>query len=147
MKGYCSFFGHRAAKIRSFGPMRIQKVLPATVIIIIGIILLFFNFRDVVNVDNESFTRSPVELQYTRHARCRMDCRQITEAEVRDILANGSINTRKSDPADKPCPTWALEGYTRQDGQHVRIVFAQCSGVTRVVTCIDLDREFNCNCN
>ena len=95
----------------------------------------------------QPFVRDVKALKYTRHAKCRMDCRQITADEVKDILINGKINYTKTDLNDQPCPTYALEGVTRQDGQHVRIVFAQCEKETRVVTCIDLDQEFTCHCN
>lgn len=84
-------------------------------------------------------------LTYTRHARCRMECRQITEAEIGAILVNGKMNTEKSDLADKPCPTYALEGYA-DDGQHLRVVFAVCGNETKVVTCIDLERDWSCEC-
>lgn len=84
-------------------------------------------------------------LQYTRHARCRMDCRQVTEQEVAEILAEGTINMDKSDPNDKPCPTYALEGHS-DEGQHLRVVFAPCGDVTRVITCIDLDKDWSCDC-
>ena len=76
-----------------------------------------------------------------------MQCRQITAEEVKDIMQNGSVNYRKSNVYAKPCPEYALEGYTKQDDQHVRIVFAQCDHKTKVVTCIDLDKDFDCTCN
>lgn len=84
-------------------------------------------------------------LVYTKHARCRMECRHITEAEVTQILATGLLNTDKSDPLDQPCPTYVLEGYS-DEGQHIRVVFTPCGDTTRVVTCIDLDKTWNCNC-
>jgi hypothetical protein len=84
-------------------------------------------------------------LIYTHHARCRMDCRHITEEEVREILTEGEVNKAKSNPADRPCPTYALEGYSHE-GQHLRIVFAPCDEGTRVVTCIDLDKDWACSC-
>ena len=85
-------------------------------------------------------------LTYTKHARCRMDCRHITEAEVTEILTTGHINTNKSNPQDQPCPTYALEGYS-DEGQHLRIVFAPCGGDTKVITCIDLDKDWSCDCH
>jgi hypothetical protein len=94
---------------------------------------------------NRGFDRRTSFLEYTRHARCRMECRKITQAEVQDIMREGKINYRKSDVKDRPCPTYALEGYT-DDNQHVRIVFAQCDQSTKVVTCIDLEREWQCDC-
>lgn len=79
-------------------------------------------------------------LTYTRHARDRMRSRHVTEVEVQEILEEGEVNVAKSNPADRPCPTYALEGYSHE-GQHLRVVFAPCGGETRVVTCIDLDAE------
>lgn len=98
------------------------------------------------SVNEPSVLNRHAQLEYTLHARCRMECRHITEDEVREILAEGRINTDRSNPRDLPCPTFALEGYSNE-GQHLRIVFAPCDKVTRVVTCIDLDKEWNCSCN
>ncbi|MBS1566599.1 MAG: DUF4258 domain-containing protein [Bacteroidetes bacterium] len=95
---------------------------------------------------NRGFDRRTGYLEYTKHAQCRMECRHITQAEVQDIMAHGEINYRKSDVNAHPCPTYALEGYTQQDHQHVRIVFAQCDYKTKVVTCIDLDTDYECHC-
>ena len=98
------------------------------------------------SVDNiAGFDRS-ARLEYTIHARCRMDCREVTEAEVREILEKGRVDLSKSNLHDKPCPTYALEGYSRE-GQHLRVIFAPCREVTRVVTCIDLDKKWECNCD
>ena len=89
------------------------------------------------------------KLIYTKHARCRMECRDISEDEVTSILETGIINDLKSkeenEEADGHCPTFALEGSTK-DGQHVRIVFAACDKITKVVTAIDLGDEHPCNC-
>lgn len=85
-------------------------------------------------------------LIYTKHAKCRMNCRTISKAEVNDILDEGHINWRKSKPDDlRGCPTYAVEGET-DDGQEVRIVFAACDDVTKVITTIDLDNEYKCHC-
>lgn len=99
------------------------------------------------NVDrNRGFDRRTSYIEYTQHAKCRMECRHITQEEVEDIMKNGNINYNKSEASGRPCPTYALEGYTQKDNQHVRIVFAQCDYKTKVVTCIDLDNDFECHC-
>ena len=82
-------------------------------------------------------------ITYTKHARCRMQCRQIDETEVAEIIAQGHINKQKSNAADKPCPTIAYEGISH-DKQHLRIVAAQCSDALKIVTCIDLKTDFPC---
>jgi hypothetical protein len=89
--------------------------------------------------------RHPGKLIYTKHARCRMDCRHIDETEVEEILAEGRINYRKSEPAGRPDPKYALEGTTR-DGQQVRIIFAPAKRGMIVITVIDLDTDWSCNC-
>lgn len=85
-------------------------------------------------------------LIYTKHARCRMQCRQIDESEIQEIINSGTINQRKSNANDQPCPTIALEG-TSHDNQQLRIVFAKCDDDVKVVTCIDLKNDYECDCN
>ncbi len=78
-----------------------------------------------------------------------MECRNISESEVEQILSKGIINESKSKEADAEasgqCPTFALEGKT-DDGQTVRIVFGACEKITKVITVIDLDTEHQCDC-
>ena len=60
-------------------------------------------------------------------------------------MEKGKINYTKSDLQNARCPRYAVEGIT-QDNQKTRIVFAQCNEKTEVVTVIDLDTEWSCNC-
>lgn len=85
-------------------------------------------------------------LIYTKHARCRMQCRQVDESEILEIIESGTLNKNKSNANSKPCPTIALEG-TSHDNQQLRIVFAKCDDEIKVVTCIDLKNDFECDCN
>ena len=94
---------------------------------------------------NRGFDRRVSYIEYTQHAKCRMECRHITQAEVEEIMKDGTVNYEKSDVNDRPCPTYALEGFT-SDNQKVRIVFAQCDLKTKVVTCIDLNTDWECHC-
>ena len=99
---------------------------------------------------NHGFDRRVSYLKYSNHARCRMECRHITQSEVEETMRDGQINYRKSDIQSRSlsgarCPRYAVEDQTK-DGQHVRIVFAQCDNATEVVTVIDLDTEWTCDC-
>lgn len=85
------------------------------------------------------------ELIFTKHAKCRMDCRHISEDEIREIISNGRKNGSKSNVNGKPCPTIALEGRTSDD-QDVRIIIAECEPVRKIVTVIDLGTDWKCNC-
>lgn len=93
----------------------------------------------------EGFDRHPDRLILTKHARCRMGCRHIDESEIREILAKGRVNQRKSEPAGRPDPKYALEGTTR-DGQEVRIIIAASPRGMVIVTVIDLENEWKCDC-
>jgi hypothetical protein len=93
----------------------------------------------------EGFNRNTSHLIYSKHARCRMNCRHIDESEVKEILENGNINYSKIEENARG-KSYPLEGITH-DRQHVRIVFApENDGSIVVVTCIDLDREWSCAC-
>ena len=96
--------------------------------------------------DHQSVIDPNSPLIYTRHARCRMDCRHISEGDIREVLREGHINEAKSKQESGRCPTYAIEEDRRTDGVRLRIVFAKCDHETRVVTCIDRDHEFECDC-
>lgn len=99
---------------------------------------------------DKGFDRRISYLEYSKHAKCRMECRRISQAEVEEIMQGGKINYNKSDlqsrsPSGARCPRYAIEGITG-DNQKTRIVFAQCNDKTIVVTVIDLDTEWSCDC-
>jgi hypothetical protein len=95
---------------------------------------------------NRGLNRQPAQIVYSKHAKCRMGCRFIDEQEVRQILAEGSINYQKSELNTPDCQKkYAVEGITK-DAQHVRIIFAPCQTDITVVTVIDLDKDWPCQC-
>lgn len=133
--------------------------MPWLIIIVLAIVLFFVRRNSGSETDdtktnpgkaskvnrNRGFDRRVSYIEYTEHAKCRMECRKITQTEVEEIMKGGKINYAKSDVKARPCPTYALEGIT-SDRQRVRIVFAQCDLKTKVVTSIDLDTEWECHC-
>ena len=94
---------------------------------------------------DKGFDRRISYLEYSKHAKCRMECRRISQTEVEEIMQDGKINYNKSDLQNARCPRYAVEGITN-DNQKTRIVFAQCNDKTTVVTVIDLDTEWSCDC-
>lgn len=94
---------------------------------------------------DRGFDRRASYLEYSNHANCRMQCRKISNEEVEEIMREGKINYRKSDLKNTRCPRYAVEGITR-DNQRVRIIFAQCNEKTVVVTVIDLETDYACDC-
>jgi Domain of unknown function (DUF4258) len=95
---------------------------------------------------DRGFDRRTSYIEYTEHARCRMECRHISPEEVEEIMQDGKVNYNKSDVNAKPCPAYALEGITKDD-QRVRIVFGQCDQKTKVITVIDLNTDWSCDCS
>ena len=91
--------------------------------------------------------RFPKKVIFSKHARCRMDCRKIDSVEVDEILRTGKINFKKSDTtkADICKKRYAIEGTTHDD-QQVRIIIAPCKEKLTVITVIDLDTDWSCNC-
>ena len=96
--------------------------------------------------NDRGLDRDVSRLFFTKHARCRMKCRHITQQEVKDILINGTINYNKSELNDPRGSKYAVEGNTA-DGQTVRIIFAPNTQHISVVTVIDLVEDFACSCD
>ena len=100
--------------------------------------------QDEKTEEVEGFNRNAKHIIFSKHAKCRMDCRKIDESEVKEILKSGTINHKKIQN-DKRGKTYPVEGFTH-DKQHVRIVFAPKDDGLVVVTVIDLDTEWKCDC-
>lgn len=87
------------------------------------------------------------ELDYSRHARCRMKCRDISQALVEDVYQNGSLNCAKSDPTGQKdgTPRYALE---LEDGTRgrVRIIVGDNPDYDVIITAIRLDEKDQCAC-
>ena len=74
-----------------------------------------------------------------------MDCRHITPQEIKEVIHKGNVNYSKSGEGNKGDDTYALEGYSNEH-QHIRVVVAPENDGLVVITCIDLDHEWPCNC-
>jgi hypothetical protein len=144
-----------------------KKIAPLILILVLAAVLLVIRncssanqpgvrkkptINDTRRRENEAsvnrdlgFDRRIHFLEYSNHAKCRMQCRKITQAEVEEIMKEGKINYNKSDLKNARCPRYAVEGITR-DHQRVRMIFAQCNTKTEVVTVIDLETEWSCDC-
>ncbi len=116
-----------------------------SLLLILVLLVVFIYKRWQEPVRGELFDRTPSSLIYTKHALCRMNCRHISREDIAEIMKKGIIHLGKSDRFDKPCPTYALQGET-SDGEKLRVIFAQCEKETKVITCYNLEEEFECHC-
>jgi hypothetical protein len=116
-----------------------------SLIIVLLLLFVFIYKRWQEPVRHEAFDRHPAHLYYTKHALCRMDCRHISKEEINEIMQKGIINFNKTHLHDQPCPTFALQGQVTS-GEKIFVVFAQCSDETKVVTCYNLEHDFECHC-
>jgi len=134
-----------------------KKYLPFIVLIVAALLLFYIKKNQrgsfptnpsteisVPVITGEAFNRNAQKIIYSKHARCRMDCRHIDESEVMEILKSGKLNEAKIEE-DSRGKTYPLEGKTH-DNQNVRIVFAPKQDELVVVTVIDLDKEWVCDC-
>jgi Domain of unknown function (DUF4258) len=135
----------------------VKKQQISYVLLLMAALFLFFikknqrgnntKMKDRVSVESATDAYTQLRagnktISYSRHAKCRMECRHIDESEVKDILQKGEINYNKEEVTEKGV-TYPLEGITK-DGQHVRIVFAPHETDVTVLTCIDLDKDWPC---
>ena len=74
-----------------------------------------------------------------------MDCRHIGVEDINEIMQKGIIIFNRSNMNDRPCPTFAIQGYTTQH-ENLRVIFAQCAETTKVITCYNLKQDFECHC-
>ena len=150
--------------------MNMKKILPILLLLIMAVVAISIrrcksNMANGKNISTQNTTpaqknpppangtqndrgldRDVSRLFFTKHARCRMKCRHITQQEVKDILVNGTINYNKSELNDPRGSKYAVEGNT-DDGQTVRIIFAPNTQHISVVTVIDLVEDFACSCD
>lgn len=144
-----------------------RKAMPLIILIILAIVTIVINRYNETGPSsatsstssaggnatssNASTTRglnrNPSHISYSKHAKCRMACRHIDESEIKKILKEGKINYSKSDLKAAECKKrYAVEGVTR-DRQRIRIIVAPCQTEVTVITVIDLEKDWTCDCD
>ncbi len=140
--------------------MLYKKYLPYLVLIAAALLLFYVKRKQrgqfvapstdthisIPTAEEPAINRAAAHIIYSKHSKCRMECRHIDESEVKEILASGTLNKNKIQE-DARGATYPLKGITH-DKQHLRIVFApKGDNTVEVVTCIDLDTEWPCDCH
>lgn len=77
---------------------------------------------------------------------CFMQCKNITDDEIKKLFITGTINYKKSVVHDKPCKKYALEGTTTQ-GEKVRVMCGLCDLETNIISVKNIQEEKDtCKC-
>ena len=116
-------------------------LLLLVVMIIAFVSSKFFNSNE--NNDGLQFANYG-NIQYSAHAKCRMDCRNIDRSEIEEILKEGKLNDSKTRRSSKGI-SYAMEGWSH-DKQHIRVVCAPKEDKLVIVTVIDLENNWSCDC-
>ena len=74
-------------------------------------------------------------LSVTDHGACRMDCRFVSQSDVKNALAKGSLSKKHS--------TFPERKFAFENGR-VRAIFGENEDATTVVTVIDVDTDHPC---
>lgn len=87
--------------------MNNKKIFPYLLLIALAILVFFVkncksnnhtktDTNTATTNEHRGLNRNPSQINYSKHARCRMDCRHIDETEVKDILQNGKVNYKRA---------------------------------------------------
>jgi len=86
------------------------------------------------------------EVSYSQKAICLMKCGNISEEGVREILKDGDVDFSASETRAKPCPSYIIEGETKE-GQSLRVIIVKCDSTTTVLEASDFGRKYECSCD
>ena len=86
--------------------------------------------------------------KYSEHARCKMQCKQINETEVAEILKNGDVNFPESDTRGVSCPSYAIEGTTSTNKKlRVIVTIFERDSTAEITTAINMESaKDTCKC-
>jgi hypothetical protein len=87
--------------------------------------------------------------KYSEHAKCILQCKQISISEAEEVLKNGEVNFSQSDTHGVPCPSYALEGKTSTNKSlRVIVTVFERDSTAEITTAINLaGRKDSCKCN
>jgi aromatic ring-opening dioxygenase catalytic subunit (LigB family) len=85
--------------------------------------------------------------RYSKEVECKIKCKQITQAEVKEILHNGKVNFSKSNSRGTLVPSYAIEGKTSSN-KNLRVIVTiyEADSVAEITTAINMDGEKNDTC-
>ena len=85
--------------------------------------------------------------RFSEHAKCILECKNITEEEVREVLKNGDVNFSESDTHGVPCPSYAIEGTSHNKKLRVLLTVFERDSTAEITTAINLESgKDSCKC-
>ena len=84
---------------------------------------------------------------FSEHAKCILECKNITEEEVREVLKNGDVNFSESDTHGVPCPSYAIEGISHNKKLRILLTVFERDSTAEITTAINLESgKDSCKC-
>ncbi len=83
-------------------------------------------------------------MRYDETARCQMNCRGISEKEVRGILEKGSVNYSESNVHEKPFGRYAVD--VEAKGKELRFIIEDRDTLSMVMKVLIVEGKDTCIC-
>jgi hypothetical protein len=86
------------------------------------------------------------KVEYSEHGTCMLQCRNITPAELHELMKTAKVNYDESDVHAKPFATYAIET-TTTEGKQLRVFVTDIDTVTQITSILDLSLiKDTCKC-
>ena len=84
---------------------------------------------------------------FSEHAKCILQCKQISEEEVKEVLKTGEVNFSESDTHGVPCPSYAIEGTSHNKKLRVLLTIFEKDSTAEITTAINMEAgKDTCRC-
>lgn len=133
-------------------------ILPIFSLSVVLSVSLLFHSVPVTGSFLSPSLKNNTEIYFSKHAVCRMECRQIRTTDVEQVLQTGIVNLKRSSNVAttqlilfasqipyqyRDCVSrYSLEQFIKS--RNIRIVISACHNRCFVITCIDLENYWPC---
>ena len=95
-------------------------------------------------VVKETLQKHPLHISL--QGACQLNCLDLSEEIIKELLINGDVNFSESQVHDAKCPVYAIDGSDYPGGK-LRVFFEQCDSITVLASALYLNNPHNCGCD
>lgn len=93
----------------------------------------------------EELYTQPIE--FLNDSSCKLQCRGITENEIKEVLKNGNVDYSRSNVHAKPFARYTVEG-SSNNGKLICVLADDCDTITKIISAIEVNNKTDtCKCN